>query len=74
MASAGWLVGDGGIGSWKTIKIKKFLLNNLALHDYFKKQTLPEKNFTLYSLVKLYEILLDRKTKTRNNPNHTLCD
>lgn len=28
---------------------------------------LPEKNFTLHSLVKLYEILLDGKTETRKN-------
>lgn len=50
-------------------KIKIFCFNNVALHDYFKKQMLPEKNFTLHSLVKLYEILLDRKIKIRNNPN-----
>jgi hypothetical protein len=35
---------------------------------------LPEKNFTLHSLVKLYEILLDRKVKIRNNPNPYTCD
>lgn len=48
MASAGWQVGNGEIGSWKTreTKIKTFCFNNLALHDYFKKQMLPEKNFT----------------------------
>lgn len=68
MASAGCQVG-WEIGSWKTRKTKTFCFNNLALHDYFKKQMLPEKNFTLHSLVKLYEILLDRKIKIRNNPN-----
>lgn len=76
VASAGWQVGDGEIGSWKTRKENKnesFCFSNLVLHDYFKKQMLPEKNFTLHSLVKLYEILLDRKTETRKNPNpHTL--
>lgn len=37
MASAGWQVGDGEIGSWKTrkTKIKLFALTTFSLHDYF---------------------------------------
>lgn len=31
---------------------------------------LPEKNSILHSLVKLYEILLDRKTKTKPKSTH----
>lgn len=70
MASGRW---GNRILEDKENKNESFCFSNLVLHDYFKKQMLPEKNFTLHSLVKLYEILLDRKTKTRKNPNpHTL--